>query len=327
MGDMFQNPVSGDLHAPRRTAPADALLPPNAAEPEHEESDGNLLDWVRGMVGKNKSEPTTLRDTLEEIIAGDEEKGERSHSPSSAAHQGALLSNVVKLRDLTVVDVMIPRVDIVAIAINTSQQDLLSLLSEKQFSRLPVYRESLDDVVGSIHIKDILACLARGEDIVVENLVRNVPIVSPSMPVLDLILMMKQMRKHMALVVDEYGGIDGLVTIGDVIEVIMGEVDDEHAVGGEQEPQLVENPDGTLIADARFDIEAFEKRYGNILRDEEREDIDTLGGLIYALAGRIPARGEVLTHSSGMIFEILDADPRKVRRVLIRNVPRKAEGA
>ncbi len=279
----------------------------------HEAS--GLFSWVRNIV-KSKNDPS-LRETIEEFIDA-AENGEKEIT-SVSMHERALISNILKMRDHTAVDVMIPRADIFAIDISTSEKELLSLLSEKQYSRIPVYRDSLDDVIGTIHIKDILSHLAKGMRIDIEDLIRDVPIVSPSMPVLDLLLMMKQLRKHMALVVDEFGGIDGLVTINDVIESIVGAIEDEY--DQDDEPQVIENPDGTVLADARFDIETFEAKYGALLSEEEREDIDTLGGLVFAIAGRVPARGEILTHSSGMVFEVVDADPRRVNRILIKNIP------
>ena len=235
-------------------------------------------------------------------------------------HEKHLLSNILRLRDLKVIDVMIPRADIIAIDIETTKKDLLALLSEKQHSRLPVYRDSLDDVVGTIHIKDILQCLAEGRKFSIAEMVRDVPIVSPSMAVLDLILMMRQMRKHMALVVDEFGGIDGLIAIGDVIEEIVGEIDDEY--DEENEPEIMECKDGSILIDARYDIEDFEEKYGELLTDEEREDVDTLGGLVSSIAGRVPVRGEIISHEdSGTVFEVMDADPRRVNRLRIKNIP------
>lgn len=278
-----------------------------------------LFHWVKNIV-KSKADPS-LRETIEEYIDA-AENGHHTDSASITTHERTLISNVLKMRDHTAVDVMIPRADIFAIDIKISQKELLSLLADKQFSRIPVYRDSLDDVVGTIHIKDILGCLARGKKIDIEDLIRDVPIVSPAMPVLDLLLMMKQMRKHMALVVDEFGGIDGLVTINDVIESIVGEIEDEY--DQDDEPEIIQNQDGSLIADARVDIEEFEERYGALLSEDEREDIDTLGGLVFSIAGRVPARGEILTHPSGMIFEIVDADPRRINRLLIKNIPLQA---
>ena len=141
--------------------------------------------------------------------------------------------------------------------------------------------------------------------------------VAPQIPVLDLLLQMRQARIHLALVVDEYGGIDGLVTIEDLVETITGDIADEH--DEEDKPLITERPDGTLDLDARLPVEAFEARFGPVLTSDEHEaDIDTVGGLIFTLAGRVPARGEVVTHSSGMEFRVLDSDPRRIRRLRAR---------
>ncbi|MCB9973394.1 MAG: HlyC/CorC family transporter [Rhodospirillales bacterium] len=275
------------------------------------------MAWLKTLLKSKSPQDTSLREALEEVIEEFEDHPEHH----IAVHERILISNVLKLRDMTVFDVMVPRADIVAISLDTENKDLLALLSEKQYSRLPVYRDNLDDVIGTIHIKDILAELAQGhQNFKLKDLIRSVPIVSPAMPVLDLMLQMQQSTKHLALVVDEYGGIDGLVTIGDLVESIVGEIDDEFQ--NETQPALIRNADGTLIVDARYDLDEFEEEFGKILPDDEREDIDTLGGLAFALAGRIPARGEILTHEqSGLRLEILDADPRRVNRLKIRDLP------
>ncbi|MCF8495272.1 MAG: hemolysin family protein [Alphaproteobacteria bacterium] len=262
------------------------------------------------------SSETSLREAIEDYI---EETPDEAASDPAERHERLLLSNILKLRNFTVVDVMIPRADIVAVNAGASQEELLALLAEKQYSRLPVYEETLDHVLGTIHIKDVLAALARGQRVDVKGMIREIPIVSPAMPVLDLIMEMRQSRRHMAMVVDEYGGIDGLVTIGDVIEAIVGEIDDEH--DGAAPAQIIERPDGVIVADARVDIEEFEERFGFILSEEEREESDTLGGLVCMLAGRVPARGEILTHPSGLVFEVQDADPRRVHTLKIRKIP------
>lgn len=296
--------------------PATPLSATRKQEQAREEDRHGFMGWLNDLFGSKKKPDSSLRDVLEEFI---EEVSGNEEFPAIAAHERALITNAIRLRGMKVVDVMIPRADITAIEISTSQADLLALLSERQYSRFPVYRETLDDVVGTIHIKDILATLAKNEEINIDDLVHEVPIVSPSMLVFDLILMMKRMKKHMALVIDEYGGIDGLVTIGDVIEAIIGEIEDEH--DDAEEPQMTKNADGTVLADGRLDIDDLEEKYGKILTEDEREDIDTLGGLVFELAGHIPARGEVLRHQSGMVLEIIDADPRRVNKILIRNLP------
>ncbi len=264
---------------------------------------------------KPKNDPT-LRETIEEFIEG--ENGE-SEETSFSDHEKAILSNVLELHEMDAVDVMVPRADIVGISHDITQEGLLALLAEKQFSRFPVYKDTLDNIIGAIHIKDILACIARDEDIVIDKLVRDIPVISPSMDVLDLLLQMRITRKHLVLVVDEFGGIDGLITLSDLIESIVGEIDDEHDT--EDHAEIIQQNDGTVIAEARFDLDEFENTYGNILSEEERQESETLGGLVFFLAGRVPVRGEVIKHDSGMMFEILEADPRRVKKICIRNIP------
>lgn len=297
--------------------------PPSVQPPEKPTPVKNVnppsvpFSWLRELVkSKSTSSDTSLREALEEVI----EEFEDHPEEQVAAHERLLISNILNLRDLTVVDVMVPRADIIAIAQKTDRTKLFELLSEKQFSRLPVYRDDLDDIIGTIHIKDIMAELAKGnQNFKIKELIRSVPIVSPAMPILDLMLQMQQTSKHMALVVDEYGGIDGLVTIGDIVENIVGEIDDEF--DNEVQPELTRNSDGSIIVDARYDMEEFEKEFGTILSEEEREDVDTVGGVVFSIAGRIPARGEILVHEeSGVKFEVMDADPRRVNRLKIRNL-------
>lgn len=279
-----------------------------------------FLTRIKNLVFKPKNGGETLREAIEEYI---EELDENPDTPSVAAHEKALISNVLKLRETTVIDVMIPRADIAAIEEGASKEELMDLLAEKQFSRIPVYRDTMDDIIGTVHIKDILGVVAADKELNIKAMIRPVPIVSPSLPVLDLLLKMQSDKKHMVLVVDEYGGIDGLATIGDVIEAIVGEFDDEF--DKDEPPQLIQKSDGSIIADARMDIDDFEEIYGQILSEEEREEVDTLGGLVFFTASRIPARGEVIKHESGMVFEILDADQRRVNSLRIRNIPFKEQ--
>lgn len=235
------------------------------------------------------------------------------------SHERVLLSNILKLRELKVVNIMVPRANIVAVEADISPQELLALLSERQFSRIPVYRETLDDVLGTIHAKDVAGALARGEQLDIKKMIRDVPIVSPAMSILNLLLKMRQSSRHMALVVDEYGGIDGLVSIGNVISAIIGEIEDEHAT--DEAPQIVIRDDGSVLAAAQMSVEEFDERFGGVLTDEERNVSDTLSGLVFYLAGRIPARGEIITHQTGMLFEVVDADPRRINLLRISNIP------
>jgi len=276
--------------------------------------EGFFVRVLRFLFGSR--EDRELKEALAEVISDNHENPE---SEQTALHQRVLISNILKLKDMRAFDVMVPRADIVGIEVNSPPEAILSLLAQKQFSRLPVYRETLDDAIGSVHIKDILAKNASDVPFVLSELVRDVPVVSPAMPVLDLLLMMRQQKRHMALVVDEYGGIDGLVTINDIVETIVGEIDDEYEAG--QDGHIIEKPDGTVTADGRVPIATFENRFGKVLSDEERETVDTIAGLVITLAGRVPARGEVLTHPSGIEFEVIESDPRRINRLRIRNLP------
>ncbi len=272
-----------------------------------------IRQWLRRLFGMRDG-AETLRDTIEELIENEE------ISDDSGADELVLLRNILNLRDLTTDDVMVPRADIVAVEIDTSLPDLVMLMSGKAHSRVPVYRETLDDAVGMVHIKDVLACWDASAPFELSNIVRRVLFVAPSMPMLELLLQMRANRTHMALVVDEFGGIDGLITIEDLVEEIVGEIEDEH--DAEVAPAMSERADGSIEADARVEIEDFEQRIGPVLTAEEREDdIDTLGGLVFAIAGRVPGRGEVVRHESGIEFEILDADPRRIKRLKVGRLP------
>ncbi len=270
----------------------------------------------------------SLREAIEEIIEEIEEsEGEDGEGASIGHHERVLLANIPKLRHLTAYDVMVPRADIVAVEGSTPFPELLALVAREGHSRLPGYRDTLDDIVGFVHIKDVIPFATDPAAFRLSEAKRDVLIVAPSMLALDLLLEMRRSRRHMALVVDEYGGIDGLITIEDLVEEIVGEIEDEHDL--ETAPLLQQRPDGSILADARVDLEQFEALVGPILTEEEREaDLDTLGGLVVSLAGRVPARGELFKHpASGMTLEVVDADPRRLRRLRVRNLPSRPAGA
>lgn len=296
---------------------SDSRSPREGADEEGGSIAGLFRNWFRSAV-KGRSD-ATLRDAIEELI---DEPAEGQGA--LGAGEKLLLGNILKLRGRTVVDVMVPRVDIIAVDVETPVPELIRRFADDAHSRMPVYRENLDEVLGMVHIKDVLSLMAGQKRAELKDVLREVPIVAPSMPVLDLLLQMRESRQHMALVVDEFGGIDGLVTIEDLVEEIVGEIEDEH--DDEESPPLIDRPDGSLLADARVSIEDFEAKVGPVLTDEEREDIDTLGGLVVSLAGRVPGRGELLRHASGIEFEVVDADPRRLKRLRVRNAPRRGEG-
>ena len=273
------------------------------------------LPWISASGG----EPT-VREALAELI---EESGE-SDAPIDA-HERLLLGNILHLRDVKAEDVMMQRADIVAVSLESPLPDLVRLMVEEGVSRMPVYRETLDDALGLIHIKDAVRHLVAEEGVALSKMLRPILFVAPSMRVMDLLLEMRVKRTHMALVIDEYGGVDGLVTIEDLVEQIVGEIEDEH--DDEAEPELVFCSDTVLEADARVSVEDFERTVGSILSPAEREDADTLGGLVFSLAGHIPARGELVPHGSGIEFQIVDADPRRIKWLRVRNLsPRSANG-
>jgi hemolysin (HlyC) family protein len=275
----------------------------------------------RGLIsffGRRRLEQGGLRSSIAALV---QEAAEAPHNPDEVPEldrqERALIANVLRLRGITVDDVMVPRADIVAMPSTIRFEDALALVRRENHSRLPVYGEQLDDVLGMVHIKDLLAFSGDPDSFRLQSILRQPLMIAPQMPVLDLLLQMRQRRIHLALVIDEYGGIDGLVTIEDLVETIVGDISDEH-----DEPavvMLVERHDGTFDVDARLEIDEFEARLGPVLTDEERQsDIDTVGGLVFMLAGHVPTRGEVLTHKSGIEFRVLDADARHIRKVRVK---------
>jgi CBS domain containing-hemolysin-like protein len=212
---------------------------------------------------------------------------------------------------------MVPRSDIRGLEVTAGLDDVIRMMQKSTHTRLPVYSETLDDVRGMIHINDMLAFWGDGAEFELTKILRELLFVPPSMRVLDLLMKMRDTGVHMAIVVDEYGGTDGLVTIEDLIEEIVGEIQDEH--DKILPPRIVERADGQLEADGRVEVEQLEEHLGvTLLEDSRREDVDTLGGLIFTLLDRVPSRGEIVRHDAGVEFEVLDADPRRVKRLRIR---------
>ncbi len=273
--------------------------------------------WLKDLLKARLKESDT-RNALEDII------GEYSNGDDSIdAHERLLLSNVLHLHNITARDIMVPRADIVAIEASHSFQQMVTMIARTGHSRLPVFRNTLDDILGMVHIKDVVTVSATaGQSASWEGMVRPVLFIAPSVRAMDLLMDMRTRRIHMALVVDEYGGIDGLITIEDLVEEIVGSIEDEHDTGSK--PQFFLCEDGTAEADARLPLEIFEEYVGRVLSDNEREGTSTLGGLVFSLASRVPARGELITHPSGMSFEVIDADPRRVKHLRVHNLPRTA---
>lgn len=269
-----------------------------------------------------------LRSSIAALVqqAADESEEDTAdgEKPELDRQERALIANILRLRNISADDVMVPRPDIVAMSVSISLDDALAMMRRENHSRMPVYREQLDDIVGMIHVKDLIAYVGTSEAFNLEALLRQPLMVAPQIPVLDLMLQMRQRQTHMALVIDEYGGIDGLVTIEDLIETIVGDISDEH-----DEPavtMIMERPDGSFDVDARCPVEEFEHRIGPILTSSEKEaEIETIGGLVFRMAGHVPTRGEVLNHENGYVFRVLDADARHIRRVRLRKLPNAPE--
>lgn len=263
---------------------------------------------------------SAIRESLEEVI----EESDRQ-SPALSPPERTMLANLLKFGELKVKDVMVPRADIVAVEENATLDELMDKFREAQHSRLPVYRETLDDPVGLVHLKSVLELLKcegvgeyRFESRPISDIKLDILFVPPSMPVLDLMLKMQTLHIHLALVVDEYGGTDGLVSIEDIIEEIVGDIADEH---DEEAPHARALPDGVFLADARIGLEDFKTETGIAFPlPEDEDEIETLGGLAVAILGRVPQRGEIVVHPAGYEFEVLEADPRRVKRLRIRPV-------
>jgi magnesium and cobalt transporter len=286
-------------------------------------SRASLLNRIRSMLGRPATEPT-LRESIAELMQEAAEAPEAAAAPSELnRHERLLIQNILRLRETTADDVMVPRADIVAMRADLTLEQTIEQIRGDGHSRLPVYREQLDDIIGMIHVKDVFAYVGRPEAFSLEAILRMPLMVAPRVRVLDLMLQMRQQRVHMALVVDEYGGIDGLVTIEDLVETITGDIADEH--DDLEAPMVTERPDGAIDLNARLPVEDFEKRMGPILSEDERDaDIDTVGGLVFTLAGRVPAKGEVISHPSGLEFRILEADARRIRRLRARRTVSRA---
>ncbi len=280
----------------------------------------NLIARLRGTLRRRGAEQSVRASIAELVHHAGQAISVPGVAPELDRQERALLANVLRLRETTADDVMIPRADIIAMRADVTLEDALAQIRSEGHSRLPVYGEQLDDILGMVHIKDVFAYVGRPDAFKLSAILRRPLMVAPQIPVLDLLLQMRQARMHLALVVDEYGGIDGLVTIEDLVETITGDISDEHdEIMG---PLVTERADGSLDLDARMPVEDFEARVGHVLTEDEREaDIDTVGGLVFTLAGRVPARGEVLSHPSGFEFRVLEADARRIRRLRVRRTP------
>ncbi|MBL0318705.1 MAG: HlyC/CorC family transporter [Alphaproteobacteria bacterium] len=271
-----------------------------------------LRSWFRRLFSRNKYAQA------EDQIGASDETG---HANLSVQEQ-FMLRNVIEFRDLRANDVMVPRSDIIAVEKHTTLDELRECLITSEHTRIPVYEESLDNVKGFIHTKDVLPYLGTHKNFYIQHILRDILFVSPSIKLVDLLLKMRLKRIHMALVLDEYGGIDGMVTIEDIMEEIVGEIEDEHDT--DDEILLQRLNESTWLASGRVEVETFEKETGSTIVANEMEEFDTLGGYIFHKLGYVPKNGEEISHPSGIIFEVLEADPRRVKKIKIHLLANKS---
>ncbi len=285
------------------------------------ENSGDLWQRVKSLLFRREAEPT-LREQLEEAISEHEEEAEEEAAVENgddlSAVERTMLRNLLHFSEHRVDDVMVPRSEMIAVEDNADFGDATALFSEHGHSRLPVYHETLDNVIGMIHIKDVFAVLAEGKEKPesLEAFVRQPRFVPESMGVLELLDEMRRTRTHLAIIVDEYSGTEGLVTIEDLVEEIVGEIEDEH--DDEAEALFTEIRPGIWEADARAELDDIAEAIDPKLEDVE-EDVDTLGGLAFVVAGVVPAVGDKLLHdASGWTLEILEANEKRVTRIRLR---------
>ena len=285
-------------------------------KPAQADDEGSSRGWIARLLGWKSSVSHPV------APGGDHDRtlglaDSRHLSPA----ERAMVANILRLRHLRVEDVMTPRADVVAVAEDAPLEEVIAASERGSHSRLPVYRDTLDDPIGFVHVKDLALNHGFGKrganEFRLADHIRPALFVPPSMRIAALLQKMQGDRVHMALVIDEFGGVDGLVTIEDLVEQIVGDIEDEHDREGAEE--WVKESDNSWLVQARADIRDFQDSENlNLLPTEWEEDVDTLGGLVFMLANRVPARGEVIVHPMGYEFEIVDADPRRIKRVRVR---------
>lgn len=271
-----------------------------------------LRNWLRHALSVKHD--GTLKETLEEIIDEHDAKATDHLEPE----ERVMLHNVLSFGETKVSDIMIPRTDISAVPSDITLAELKAHILEQQHTRIPVYDDTLDKLLGFIHVKDLLPMIGGETAFDLSAVMREVLFVPPSMRIIDLLIKMRHAGSHLAIVVDEYGGTDGLVTMEDLFEEIVGDIQDEHDEDEEQEDKITKTSEGVFEVNARIRIEKLEKELGlNLVTEEDETEFDTLGGLIFFQLGRVPVKGEIIEHVSGIKFEIIEADPRRIKKVRI----------
>ena len=298
-----------------KTADIAAYIPSSPLSSDAERKPSLLAEvksWLRHALGARND--ASLKEVLEDAI----EEHQEQASEQLAPEEKLMLHNILRFSEIHVSDIMIPRTDIVAVPSDISLPELKAHMIEQRHTRVPVYKETLDQVLGFIHIKDMMPMIAGDQPYDLQKVLRNLLFVPPSMRIMDLLIRMRQAGSHMVIVVDEYGGTDGLVTMENVVEEIVGDIQDEHDDDEPDDEAIVRVNVDAVEVSARISIETLEKELGlNLVTEERADEFDTLGGLIFFQLGRVPAKGESITTISGVRFEIIDADPRRIHRVRI----------
>lgn len=265
-----------------------------------------LLDYMPWRARR-----ASLEDSVAELIEEHDPQGVHIDEESRM-----WLHNVLELSDSAVDSIKVPRSDIIAVPDSIVLEDLKKIVIEHEHTRMPVYHDTLDNVLGFVHIKDLIRYIGTDKPFDINAIIHKALFIAPSMKIADLLAKMRVSRVHMAIILDEFGGTDGLVTLEDLMEEIVGEINDEHDELEEEELQVL--TESSLEASARLDIEKLEARLSTVLHDEAEDDFDTVGGLVVSLSGHVPEQGEIVVHEpSGIVFEVLEADPRRVKRVRV----------
>jgi len=316
----MNKPIDGSESEPK----AD---PESTAGSDAERSPERWLDRLKAAVGMKPA--NSIREDLVDALATEQVE---DFSPE----ERAMLANILRLREVRVDDAMVPRADIDAVELDATLADLLAAFQASGHSRMPVYRETLDDPVGFVHIKDLMGYIMRGAAVTGEarfdlsrvdlsrklaatELVRSILFVPPSMPVTALLASMQASHMQVALVIDEYGGTDGLVSLEDVVEMVVGDIEDEH---DDDTTMIARQGEGVFLMDARADLDDVAAAIGGALAvGEEAEEADTIGGLVVGLLGRVPVRGELVALPGDFEAEILDADPRRIKKLRVYRRP------
>lgn len=272
-----------------------------------------LFSWIFKSKEENKAKNNDFEERILDLV-----KNHDAKNKISGIEGRVLLHNILEFGSLTASDAMMPRTDIVAVPSDLSPDQLFDIFVEEGHTRMPVYQGNLDNILGFIHIKDLLPYLKEPvkSRFTIDAIIRPLIMAVPSMNIIDLLVKMRSARVHMAVVLDEYGGIDGLITIEDLLEEIVGSIEDEHDEG--ESLDIIKINDSLYEASARVSIEKLEAELKMNIFDGEEEDCETLSGLIFLLAGEIPSKGEVVYHPLGLEFHITDADPRNVKKVRIK---------